>query len=785
MSVRRRTVLTIVRRGARSGLEAWLAGGLLVAGALPAGAFTVQTTSADEPPVVIDGRLTEDVWRRAPVHAAFAQLQPTAGADYASGIRTQVQVVADGRALIIGIRAWCDQPPHVVLSRRDAVQRDQDMVGVWIDTGGRGESAMFLKASLAGVVTDGLYRASDDEEDLGPDFPVRVATALLPDGYSMEIRWPLSALRYPFQPAAPWRMVVARAVPGAGNLLLVSGKADAEALSFLHASEPLTGLEPVLGEHRHRQEGDVSVEWTGRNVRTGEHAASRGSVGVEGWWRPRADWLVNATLNPDFAQVDIDAPQTNGNRAVALALPEKRRYFLESADVLGLPLSGFYSRTIADPRWGLRATWRGVGADATMLVSEDRAGTVVTRGRPWGTDEWTLAAPSTSEVFRGRWQPGLPGPGASADAEEGGEDSALTLGTLLSRRSLGDGRRGQLAGIDGLWRSSADGHHWQAQWSVMASENTLATDDEGEVQRRAGPSRRDASGWAKLLYSDDRWLNSAEVTRVGPEFVNLLGFVDQAGLWRAQGEVNRRLGEMSLPGGGLLHQTEWHFAASEARSLRDAARGEPGNEVIRRELRTGFWLSTARRTAAWLHAGMDRQRAHSGGKLHETPAWHGGVETTPFSWLARLTAEGSVGRQLDTDFDRVGQGGWWSMQASSRWALPQGRSVEFDPVFTGTRIRGDGPYPSLNETGLRLLGVLHLSAEESMRVIVQNERSARGAAGAEAAHTLRSQHRSVMWKKRFSSRYQVALGAQWDSRSEKASTREVFLKLEAALGDGG
>ena len=63
---------------------------------------------------------------------------------------------------------------------------------------------------------------------------------------------------------------------------------DAEALNFLNASEPLIGLGPVLDEQRHRQEGDATVEWTARNVRTGEHAASRGSVGVEGWWRPRA-----------------------------------------------------------------------------------------------------------------------------------------------------------------------------------------------------------------------------------------------------------------------------------------------------------------------------------------------------------------------------------------------------------------------------------------------------------------------------------------------------------------
>lgn len=784
--MRRRTVLNKALRIARRAVESCLAIGLFAMCAFPARAFTVLTTVADEPPILIDGRLTEDVWQRAPAHSTFAQLQPTAGANYSDTERTRVQVVADGKALIFGIRAWCKQPPRVVLSRRDAVQRDQDMIGVWIDTGGRGETAMFLKASLAGVVTDGLYRAADDEEDIGPDFPVEVRAIVLPDGYSMEIRWPLSALRYPYQTAKPWRLVVARAVPDAGDLLLVSGRADAGALSLLHASTALDGLEPVLNLHRDRQEGDATIKWTGRSVRNGELPSFRGNVGVEGWWRPRADWLVNATLNPDFAQVDIDAPQTNGNRAVALALPEKRRYFLESADVLGLPLTGFYSRTVADPRWGLRATWRGVGVDATVLVSEDRAGTVVTRGRPWRTDAWMLDAPSTSRVFRGRWQSSEPAPEKTTDSDYdvADGDRALTVGALLSRRDLGTGRYGQVAGVDGVWKGGADGRHWQAQWNLMASETSLSVDADGEVQRHSGLLRRDRSGWAKLLYSDDRWFNSTEITVTGPEFVNLLGFVDQAGLWRAFGEINRRLGEMTLPGGGLLYQTEWHLSLSEARSLRDAAREEPGDEVIRRDLRTGFWLSTARRTIAWLHVGLDKQRAHSGGKLHETPALHGGMETTPFSWLARLTAEGSVGRQLDSDFDRVGYGGWWSMRASSRWTLPGGRSLELDPVFTGTRIKGEGLFSSLNETGVRLLSLLHLNAQESVRLIVQNERAVRSALGSEPTRAEKSRYRSVMWKKRYSSRYQMAFGAQWDTKTDRPSTREVFLRLEAALENG-
>lgn len=153
--------------------------------------------------------------------------------------------------------------------------------------------------------------------------------------------------------------------------------------------------------------------------------------------------------------------------------------------------------------------------------------------------------------------------------------------------------------------------------------------------------------------------------------------------------------------------------------------------------------------------------------------------------MARLTAEGSIGRQLDTDLDRVGRGGWWSVQASTRWALPGDRSLEIDPVLTGTRIGADGPFPALRETGLRLLTLLHLNPRESVRVIVQNERSARGATPVHVAWSEKRQHRSLMWKKRFSSRWQLALGAQWESRPDQPSTREVFLKLEAALGEEG
>ncbi|QDQ28747.1 hypothetical protein FNU76_21660 [Chitinimonas arctica] len=745
----------------------------LLPAASQASAIKAYTLGKDEQPIAVDGRLDESAWQQAPRHDRFAQYSPTAGAPYAEHLRTEARVILDGQAVVIGIRAWDKQAPRVVLSRRDAVQRDQDLIGVWLDPNGRRESAMFVKASLAGVVTDGMYLGADDEEDTGPDYPVQLGVQRLDDGYSMEIRLPLAGLRYPFDSSTPWQMTMVRAIPGAGDLMLVSGEADDNALNFLNASLPLEGTAETLNRHRRQSEGQAVVEWTGRSVKQPGSESREGNLGLEGWWRPRADWVFNATLNPDFAQVEIDAPQASGNRSLALALPEKRRYFLESADVLGLALPAFYSRTVGDLRWGLRGTWRGEAADASLLLLKDRAGTGVLRGRPWGTEAWVLDSHSQVQLLRAR-------------SQQPQTDGGLTHGLMAGQRKLDSARYNRVAGIDGLWHQSQDGRHLQAQWNVMTSQNTIALEDEGSSGRTAALARSAERGWRawfKGLHNDDDWRNSAEFAFVSPEFVNLLGFSDQAGLWQAGFELNRQLGAKQLPLGEQgfpLHETELHLGLKEVRSLRDAARNEPGNEVIRREVRLGGEISAPGRSSLWLDAGADQQRAHSGGRLHATPGLHGGLETSPWPWLALLSVEGNVGRQLDSELDRVGSGGWWSASARMRWPLAGGRSIELDPAFSGVRIKGNDEAPGYSETGLRLLGLLHFNANSSLRVILQHEHSEREAHADQPASVERSSHRSLLWRHRLNPAWQVSTGLQWD-RNDGRTRREWFVKLQSTF----
>ena len=156
----------------------------------------------------------------------------------------------------------------------------------------------------------------------------------------------------------------------------------------------LEGLDGLAEEVRGRSFLSLRPELTLRSVQRRDESGvttrrRRNLLGAEIKWRPNADWVIDATLNPDFSQVEIDAPQLSGNTRFALSLPEKRPFFLESAELVGqtLPdetgenrtLPAFYTRAITDPDAGLRASWRGEGAEATLLSLRDAGGGLVLR----------------------------------------------------------------------------------------------------------------------------------------------------------------------------------------------------------------------------------------------------------------------------------------------------------------------------------------------------------------------------------------------------------------------
>jgi hypothetical protein len=180
--------------------------------------------------------------------------------------------------------------------------------------------------------------------------------------------------------------------------------------------------------------------------------------------------VIDATYNPDFSELEADAPQLTGNLRTVASLPEKRAFFLESADLLQTPMTYVYTRSVADPQLGIRGTHRGDRIDATAWVVRDEAGSAVFLPGPFGAG--TRELPQTDvALLRGRWN--LPQLGLALDVSDRsgsnysnrvyGVDAAwLPSGSdNVLAQWLGSETHDALAGV----ADTATGGAWQVEWN--------------------------------------------------------------------------------------------------------------------------------------------------------------------------------------------------------------------------------------------------------------------------------------------------------------------------------
>ena len=109
----------------------------------------------------------------------------------------------------------------------------------------------------------------------------------------------------------------------------------------------------------------------------GEFASAEEDLepGLSARWGVTPNLSLNATLNPDFSQVEADAAQLDVNTQFALFFPEKRPFFLEGADFFETPLDLYFTRTVADPTGGIKLTGKA-GANALAFSLATIASTI-------------------------------------------------------------------------------------------------------------------------------------------------------------------------------------------------------------------------------------------------------------------------------------------------------------------------------------------------------------------------------------------------------------------------
>src|SRR5208283_81227 len=82
--------------------------------------------------------------------------------------------------------------------------------------------------------------------------------------------------------------------------------------------------------------------------------------------------VLDATVNPDFSDVESNQPQFTVNQRYPVYFPELRPFFLENANYFATPISLVYTRNIVRPTFGARVTGKAAGTNFGFFLADDR-----------------------------------------------------------------------------------------------------------------------------------------------------------------------------------------------------------------------------------------------------------------------------------------------------------------------------------------------------------------------------------------------------------------------------
>ncbi|MBT0960684.1 carbohydrate binding family 9 domain-containing protein [Denitromonas iodatirespirans] len=706
----------------------------LVVGLLPAGVAPL-----------LDGRLDEPWWAEAALIDTFYEVDP--GDRLPPPVRTEIRLAVDARYLYIGVRAF-DPSPQAIrapILRRDDSGDDADKVTIYIDALGNRRVAQIFEVSASGSIGDGLFSedtGSADEggatlgvEDMSPNFRYRSAAARFEGGWSAELAIPFSTLRYETGDAKSWGVLVARNYPREQAYYMMSGPVPRDSACTLCWATPLAGLQPP--QYQLTLQGTASLSH--RTVRErqadgGTAAQGQDQAGLDLKLSWRADTHADLTLRPDFSQVEIDAPQLAGNTRYAIYFPEKRQFFLESADLLESPLPVLRTRSLAAPDWGLRLTHRGPVEGTVLIVRDAPAGSILLPA-PSYTDERLREQPSTALLMRMRTQLG--------DA---------TIGALHSqRRYEGALGRNEVSGVDAAW-SPAPSHRLDFQW--LQSRSTALQAERGVPDT--------GSAWQLRWFHRAPSLSvDASVRRVDAGFRADNGFVERADVrqtaWSASIYQRPWFGLQEV---GLTMGDQRSLALDGDRSLLDARTAAGAYATLPRLTRLAV--------EPWVRV---QQRATTTGLVHEMQRWQANLSSMPSSWWSGLWLQIEGGEMLDVERDRIGRGG-----AFDSWARWQPHAhLQVQGEFRRLAIGGHGQ-AWFDERAWRLLVLWHLGPDQYLRWIDQRRRVRRQGLSdsGEAARTL-------SWQYRWRSDWLIDVGMTTQTSlrvnaDRGARSRELFVK---------
>jgi len=284
--------------------------------------------------IVLDGRLDEADWSRATPAAGFLQRDPDEGKTATEA--TEVRILYDDAAIYVGARMFDGEPGRIArrLTRRDGdTEGIADSITIGLDPLLDRLTGAWFTVSASGTLGDGvLFNDSSDDDTWDAVWSAEVSTD--DRGWTAEMRIPFSQLRFQSGDRQVWGVNIMRQVQRTNEETwwILVPKNESGMVSRFGNLVGLDGIRSrrhleVLPYATARSEFNATAE-PGDPFNDGRTGAV--GAGVDLKWGFTSNMTMDATVNPDFGQVEVD-PAVVNLTAFETFYEERRPFFIEGS----------------------------------------------------------------------------------------------------------------------------------------------------------------------------------------------------------------------------------------------------------------------------------------------------------------------------------------------------------------------------------------------------------------------------------------------------------------------
>ena len=320
--------------------------------------------------IMLDGTLSPEEWNQASSYDLEYEVMPSRNTPAA--LKTTAYMKYDKKYLYIGIKAFGDPNKiRATLKNRDQTW-NEDYVALMADPFRDGRYGVLIGVNALGVQLDEKHISSAGPDDSW-NILFQSATAFQDDGYSAEFMIPFSELQLPDTEIQQWKIGFIRKSYQAGvQTVFASFKnLPAETCYACQADEEVLLGSPDEIYRSYLYPYIFINQFGNRPVKKFKVQNPDYEIGITGLYDLTRSSSIEYTINPDFSQIESDAPVIMENQTFALSYPEKRTFFLEGSELLKSDTQTVYTRSIANPLGAIKYTNQGENNSIYFLQATD------------------------------------------------------------------------------------------------------------------------------------------------------------------------------------------------------------------------------------------------------------------------------------------------------------------------------------------------------------------------------------------------------------------------------